>query len=338
MSNIRTYRVNHAMQMISVPLHSTTSDYHLGNNREVVEASGTVTQVTNDYPFGAPYADASATLNPSLQAYKYNGKELDLMHGLNTYDYGARQHDPILARWDRIDPLCEKYYSTSPYAYCANNPVKFIDPDGRKIDTSQMSDEELNSYNQFINGICSYEMMQTVYEALQNSDATFQVSFDKRTGSTGDFVDGQFVVGADDKGGNIYLDRDKGMNGTLSGLAIMEEFFHAYQNDNSANYTGEFNREFEAKTFCIAATGQTADLYQGMQAWSEGIALGKYSGQFEYISPAASSPKFLEEYQSSANQYASFNKQHNIGNINYHQATTCKPQNLINVINLTYKK
>lgn len=76
-----------------------------------------------------------------------------------------------------------------------------------------------------------------------------------------------------------------------------------------------------------------------MQAWSEGIALGKYSGQFEYISPAAaSSPKFLEEYQSSANQYASFNKQHNIGNINYHQATTCKPQNLINVINLTYNK
>ena len=37
-------------------------------------------------------------------------------------------------------------------------------------------------------------------------------------------------------------------------------------------------------------------------------------------------------------QYASFNKQHNIGNINYHQATTCKPQNLINVINLTYNK
>ena len=93
---------------------------HLGNNREVVDAKGNVTQVTNYYPFGAPYADA-----------KYNGKELDLMHGLNTYDYGARQHDPILARWDRIDPLCEKYYSTSPYAYCENDPVNTVDPDGR---------------------------------------------------------------------------------------------------------------------------------------------------------------------------------------------------------------
>ena len=83
------------------------------------------------YPFGAPYADATAVKGAAIQPYKYNGKELDLMHGLNTYDYGARQHDPILARWDRIDPLCEKYYSTSPYAYCENDPVNTVDPDGR---------------------------------------------------------------------------------------------------------------------------------------------------------------------------------------------------------------
>ena len=104
---------------------------HLGNIREVVDASGAVQQVTNYYPFGAPYADTSAATNPDFQPYKYNGKELDKMHGLNTYDYGARQHDPILARWDRIDPLCEKYYDISPYAYCHNNPIFLIDSDGR---------------------------------------------------------------------------------------------------------------------------------------------------------------------------------------------------------------
>ncbi len=109
---------------------------HLGNNREVVDAKGVVQQVTNYYPFGAPYADAAGGKYPDLQPYKYNGKELDLMHGLNTYDYGARQHDPILARWDRIDPLCEKYYETSPYVYCLNNPVKHIDPDGRIVETA----------------------------------------------------------------------------------------------------------------------------------------------------------------------------------------------------------
>ena len=68
------------------------------------------------------------------------------MHGLNTYDYGARQHDPILARWDRIDPLCEKYYSTSPYAYCANNPVMLVDPDGM-----EPIKEKTGTANEFIN-------------------------------------------------------------------------------------------------------------------------------------------------------------------------------------------
>ena len=117
------------MQMISVPLHSTTNNYHLDNNREVVDAGGVVQQVTNYYPFGAESCDNS-TKN-FVQNHKYNGKEFDNMHGLNTYDYGARQYNPVTTRWDRMDPLSEKYTPYSPYNYCLNNPVKNIDPDGK---------------------------------------------------------------------------------------------------------------------------------------------------------------------------------------------------------------
>ena len=117
------------MQTISVPLHSTTNNYHLDNNREVVEAKGRILQRTNFYAFGLTSEESSS----SIQPYKYNGKEFDNMHGLNTYDYGARQYNPVTGRWDRMDPLSEKYYSTSPYAYCDNNPVNAIDPDGRYV-------------------------------------------------------------------------------------------------------------------------------------------------------------------------------------------------------------
>ena len=55
----------------------------------------------------------------------------DKMHGLDTCDYGARQYTPDTARWDRVDPLCEKYYDVSPYVYCHNNPVMLVDPDGK---------------------------------------------------------------------------------------------------------------------------------------------------------------------------------------------------------------
>ena len=105
---------------------------HLGNVRQVTKAAGstgTVMQTMNYYPFGAQFCDGSAA-SSDFQPYKYNGKELDKMHGLNTYDYGARQYNPVTARWDRVDPMAEKYYNVSPYVYCGNNPLRFVDIDG----------------------------------------------------------------------------------------------------------------------------------------------------------------------------------------------------------------
>ena len=55
------------------------------------------------------------------------------MHGLNTYDYGARQYNPVTVRWDRMDRFATKYYHLSPYTYCAGNPVNAIDVNGDSI-------------------------------------------------------------------------------------------------------------------------------------------------------------------------------------------------------------
>ncbi len=85
---------------------------------------------TNDYyPFGTPFSNNPSDV--SFQKYKYNGKEFDMMHGLNTYDYGARQMDPVICQWTTVDPLAEEHYNVSPYAYCEDNPIKFRDNDGK---------------------------------------------------------------------------------------------------------------------------------------------------------------------------------------------------------------
>ena len=106
----------------------------LGSVRSVADEDGNVLQQNLYYARGGAWGDVCTA--PGFQSYKYCGKYLDRKHGLDLYDYGARLYDPAAAFWTSPDPLCEKYYNISPYAFCNNNPVTFIDPDGRFIDTA----------------------------------------------------------------------------------------------------------------------------------------------------------------------------------------------------------
>jgi RHS repeat-associated protein len=80
-------------------------------------------------PFGEVFVDERATPTTRSTPYKFNAKELDEETGL--YYYGARYMDPRLSLWLSVDPLAEKYPGVGSYVYCYNNPVKFVDPDGR---------------------------------------------------------------------------------------------------------------------------------------------------------------------------------------------------------------
>jgi len=105
---------------------------HLGNNRVTINSSGTVVEKNHYYPSGTRFFPES-TSNSSALAYRYNGKEMEAMNGLNQMDYGARRRYSWAPIWTAVDPLAEKYYSVSPYVYCLNNPVKFLDPDGKVV-------------------------------------------------------------------------------------------------------------------------------------------------------------------------------------------------------------
>jgi RHS repeat-associated protein len=78
----------------------------------------------------------------SPQSYRFCGKELDSTSALNLYWFGSRLYDPLTARWTTQDPMSEKYYASSPYAYCQNDPVRFIDPDGRELRVAKEYQEQ----------------------------------------------------------------------------------------------------------------------------------------------------------------------------------------------------
>ncbi|WP_410505537.1 DUF6443 domain-containing protein [Mucilaginibacter sp. E4BP6] len=103
---------------------------HLGNERVSFDTySGTAAQTQNDdyYPFGLDIP--GSTIVSPQNYYLYNGKEQQ--PELGTYDYGWRQYDPVIARWNVLDPDAENYENTSSYAYVLNNPINLGDVDGR---------------------------------------------------------------------------------------------------------------------------------------------------------------------------------------------------------------
>lgn len=117
---------------------------HLGNNRVVVSEYGEIEQVNDYYPTGALMA---SSMGGDTQRFKYNGKELDRVNGLNWYDYGARNYDAEIVVWKGVDKMADKNVTTSLYGYCNSNPMRFIDPLGTDtVDLLPSPQQDYRSY------------------------------------------------------------------------------------------------------------------------------------------------------------------------------------------------
>jgi RHS repeat-associated protein len=77
-------------------------------------------------PFGEAFVDEHATT--TTMPYKFNGKEQDAETGL--YYYGARYYDPKICVFYGVDPMTDLHEDFSPFVYCYNNPIRFVDPLG----------------------------------------------------------------------------------------------------------------------------------------------------------------------------------------------------------------
>ena len=98
-------------------LYFYIKDYQ-GNVRVVLNQANQPVEVNSYYPYGGLMA---ATTTEGTQPYKYGTKELDRENGLDLYDSKARMYDPTIGRTPTQDPMAEKYYSMSPYLWCAAN-------------------------------------------------------------------------------------------------------------------------------------------------------------------------------------------------------------------------
>ena len=147
---------------------------HLGNTRVVFGYKNNalaVKQVNSYYPFGMNIKGLTTRVTVEeakhpANEYLYNGKMFQDELGLDWLDYGARMYDAQLGRWHSVDPLAEVARRWSPYTYCYNNPIRFIDPDGMLVDEYELNTEtgEMNNVKESENDV--------VYAVNTNEDGS----------------------------------------------------------------------------------------------------------------------------------------------------------------------
>lgn len=114
----------------------TFSDKDDDDEISTLPEDGEVLRRTHYYPFGMTMdLPLFEDFNDPENGYLYNGKELNEDFGIDLSDYGARWYDATSGRWGGVDPLAERYYSNSSFAYVLNNPIILIDPDGRSSES-----------------------------------------------------------------------------------------------------------------------------------------------------------------------------------------------------------
>ncbi len=120
---------------------------HLGNIRlsysdadlnGAIDPNTEILSESNYYPFGLIQKGynnvVSSNANSTAEKFKYNNnKELEEELGKDTYAYGWRDYDPAIGRFNKIYRFAEKYVSSTPYNYAANNPMYFIDVQGDSL-------------------------------------------------------------------------------------------------------------------------------------------------------------------------------------------------------------
>ena len=201
-----------------------------GNITMVTDATGKVEQHTGYYPYGEPWRE------PTGQPWLFGDKERMRDNGLNEYDFSARRLNAALCLWTTPDPLAQKFANTNPYAYCAGNPIKFIDPSGcviedpsglkenfvKKLLLMRSTAEKLNVKGALqLFDFCNSQLKQI--EKLEKSKNVYIVDYtEKSTGYTS----------VDANTGNILIYVPSGASSEQQITFTAHELQHGYQFEN----------------------------------------------------------------------------------------------------------
>ena len=229
---------------------------HTGSVRVVADMWGRAEQINHYYPYGLTFADAGKT--PDHQPFKFGGKELDAMYGLNLHDFHARLQIPDLGRFDRPDPLSWKTPHLSPYLFCANDPVNNTDPTGMQVwfnDFMYTPGCEYDGEDDFVRR--SVQAMNTVYKSGGDKLIDDLVASESKYSFVPGLKGESFTEGENYGDTKTHLNVSLDRNGFTS--AVAHESMHVGQYLNGQGGRAIFN-EVESYAFELSTSLISYDL------------------------------------------------------------------------------
>lgn len=204
----------------------------------------------------------------TLKNFTFSAKERDVETGLSYF--GSRYYSSDLSIWLSVDPQAAKYPGLSPFTYCADDPIKLVDPNGEEIDidgyryipgqncpdgASQKTQDKWNTLNK----IHSTKIGESLINEMAYTE-DYCISISSEISGKGY---GQYVSNTDKTGGTIFTN---GHNKNTKMIA--HELFHGYQDMNGHSKRCIFN-ELEANIFTTMLgygnnLGNTSDNIDGL--------------------------------------------------------------------------
>ena len=140
---------------------------HLGSVRAVVDNNFNLISATDYDAWGDKMQ--GRIYNGDSTKFGFTGKEED-EENLYVY-FGARYYDSRIGRWVSIDPVMEKHYDFNPYNYTLDNPMIFVDPDGRQVFLGGESYQESKGSGQYFDVNESQEMSQKRFDNKRHRES-----------------------------------------------------------------------------------------------------------------------------------------------------------------------
>ena len=182
----------------------------LGSGSAVTDGSGEAVHLLSYMPYGETLLDLSHTHYET--PYQFTGYEKDQETGLHYAE--ARYYDSRLSIFNSTDPMWYKYPSISPYAYCTNNPLMYVDPSGMVIDTTGLSQQGQQDYIHNINLLRNSPIFDAYYEHLEKSKNVYYIKEGGGYGGSGSF---------NESTNEVFSINDPEV--------LAQELFHAFQTD-----------------------------------------------------------------------------------------------------------